>query len=66
MLKEAIYRRCAELLTMRGEQPVLERLIQEAQRAWDDLEDRIMARLSDTMPNRVRAVLEAEEWYTKY
>ncbi len=66
MLKDAIYKRCPELLTIRGEQPVLDRLIKEAQGAWDDIEDRIMQRLSDTMPNRVRAVLEADGWYTKY
>ncbi len=65
-LKEAIYRRCPELLTMRGKEVVLERLIKEAQLAWDELADSELERLSDTMPNRVRAVLNADGWYTKY
>ncbi len=67
LLKEAIYKRCPELLTMRGSKDaILERLISEAKIAWDDLQDSLLERLSDTMPHRVRAVQEAEGWYTKY
>ncbi len=66
-LKERIYKRCPELLTMRrGKEIILERLIQEAKLAWDEIGDNLMERLSDTMPNRVRAVIEAEGWYNKY
>ncbi len=51
---------------MRGKEVVLERLIKEAQLAWDELADSKLERLSDTMPNRVKAVLNADGWYTKY
>ena len=66
LLKEAIYKRCPELLLMRGEQEVLTKLIMEARAAWEEVGDHIMNRLSDTMPHRVRAVLNAGGWYTKY
>ena len=50
---------------MRGVE-TLNALIRAAQEAWDDLADRILNRLSDTGVHRVRAVLDAESWYTKY
>jgi len=42
------------------------RIIAAAQECWADIEVEILRHLSDTMPNRVAAVLEAEGWYTKY
>ncbi|KAJ0134835.1 Uncharacterized protein HZ326_22103 [Fusarium oxysporum f. sp. albedinis] len=41
-------------------------LILAAMEAWDNLEDRILKNLCETMPNRVTAVIDAEGWYTKY
>ena len=41
-------------------------LIQAAKDAWGSIEARVLKNLSNTMPNRVRAVIEADGWYTKY
>ena len=41
-------------------------LINAAQEAWDSLDLAIMENLSATMPHRVRAIIDAEGWYTKY
>ena len=41
-------------------------LIQAAKEAWGSIEARVLKNLSNTMPNRVRAVIEADGWYTKY
>ena len=41
-------------------------LIDAAQEAWQALDLDIMKRLSETMPHRVQAIIEADGWYTKY
>ncbi|KAJ0130328.1 Uncharacterized protein HZ326_26578 [Fusarium oxysporum f. sp. albedinis] len=34
--------------------------------AWDNLEDRILKNLCERMPNRVNAVITAEDWHIRY
>jgi hypothetical protein len=41
-------------------------IIRLAKEVWDELQVDILNNLSDTMPHRVDAVLEAEGWYTSY
>ena len=41
-------------------------LVQTAQEAWHAIEDRVLISLSDSMPNRVHAVIDANGWYTDY
>lgn len=41
-------------------------LIKAAQETWHVIEGRVLIRLSQTMPHRVHAIIEAEGWYTKY
>jgi transposase len=41
-------------------------LIQAAKEAWESIEARILKNLSNTMPNRVRAVIEAEVYEVYY
>jgi transposase len=41
-------------------------LIQTAKEAWGSIEARVLKNLSNTIPNCVRAVIEADGWYTKY
>jgi hypothetical protein len=43
-----------------------EGLIAAAQEAWDSLNLDTMVHLSETMPHRVQAIIEAEGWYTSY
>ena len=66
LLKEQIYKRHPELLIAINTEETLEELIIAAVEVWNDLGDQLLARLCDTMPHRVEAVLKAAGWYTKY
>ncbi len=66
LLKNAIYKRRPDLLTMRGDEKVLACLIETAQRVWDEIKEEIMNKLIVTMKRRAQAVLDAEGGYTKY
>jgi transposase len=55
LLKEAIHKKYPEL-----------EFATKTDENLDLLGDAILCRLSDTMPKRVQAVLDAEGWYTKY
>ena len=66
MLKREIYKQYPELLVADDSIETKEKLIAAAQEVWSQLGDELLATLSDTMPNRVAAVLDAEGWYTKY
>ncbi|KAL3705212.1 hypothetical protein TMatcc_008884 [Talaromyces marneffei ATCC 18224] len=41
-------------------------LIQAGIEAWESIQERVLRNLSDSMPHRVQAVLNADGWYTKY
>jgi hypothetical protein len=66
LLKEAIYKRRPDLLTMNGEAEVLRVLVETAPLAWEDIREDILKQLSDTMVHRVEAVRKADGWYTRY
>ena len=42
-----------------------ELIIKAAKETWQSLEDRILFKLSETMPNQVQAVIEADGWYNE-
>lgn len=42
----------------------LDHLIKAAKEAWHALDGEILVKLSETMPNRVNAVIEVDGWYT--
>ena len=66
MLKEAIHKKYPELEFATKTDENLDLLIRAAQECWAEMGDTLLYRLSDTMPRRVQAVLDAEGWYTKY
>lgn len=66
LLKAKIYDLYPELLDMPNNNYTLEILVDAAQEAWDLLDQDILANLSDSMPRRVRAIIEVDGWYTKY
>lgn len=66
LLKDKIYKICPELKDMPNNDETHSLLIAKAQEAWNLLDLDVMVNLSATMPNRVKAVIEAEGWYTKY
>jgi hypothetical protein len=66
MLKEAIYKKYLELEFATKTDKNLNLLIRATQECWAEMGDTLLCRLSDTMPRRVQAVLDAEGWYTKY
>lgn len=66
LLKQQIYKLRPDLLHMRNNDTTKEILIATAQQAWTMLDLSILEHLSETMPHRVQAILEAEGWYTSY
>ena len=65
-MKQKVYQLYPELKHAPNTTASKELLIKAAKEAWHKLEDRILVRLSETMPNHVQAVIEADGWYTKY
>ena len=65
-MKEEIYKLYPELEQADNTESTRLLLIQAAKEAWQAIEQRILVRLSQTMPHRVKAVIEAQGWYTKY
>ena len=41
-------------------------LVETAQIAWQNIDIGHLEHLSETMPNRVQAIIESEGWYTPY
>lgn len=66
LMKQTIYELYPELEHAPNTQSSKQLLIRAAQEAWHMLEDRVLIRLSETMPHRVKAVIAAKGWYTKY
>lgn len=66
LIKEEIYKLYPELAHTDDSEATRQLLIQAAKEAWQAIEQRILVRLSQTMPHRVKAVIEARGWYTKY
>ena len=65
-MQQKIYQLYPELKHAPNTEGTRQLLIEAAQEAWRAIKDRVLIRLSETMPHRVRAVIEAEGWYTKY
>jgi transposase len=66
LLKDKLYKLHPELKGMPNNEATHTLLIDWAQEAWDALDLDVMKRLSETMPHRVQAIIEADGWYTKY
>ncbi|KAI9041265.1 uncharacterized protein KD926_007219 [Aspergillus affinis] len=66
LMKEEIYKLYPELEHANDTELTRQLLIQAAKEAWQAIEQRILVRLSQTMPHRVKAVIESQGWYTKY
>jgi transposase len=66
IMKAEIYRLRPELEYLEDTVATLALLIATAKLAWHAIEDRILYNLCTCMPDRVKAVLDAKGWYTKY
>ena len=66
LLKGEIYRLYPELVDAPNTVETLDLLIRCAINTWDIIGEELLNRLVDTMVHRVKAVLDAQGWYTKY
>ncbi|KAJ0129920.1 Uncharacterized protein HZ326_26973 [Fusarium oxysporum f. sp. albedinis] len=66
LLKAEIYRSHPELTHAEDTVATEHALVLAAMEAWDNLEERVLKNLCETMPNHVDAVITAEGWYTRY
>lgn len=65
-MKAEIYRLHPELEHAPDTDATLDALVMAAQEAWHSIDTGILYRLSSTMEERVKAVIDAKGWYTKY
>lgn len=67
VLKGKIYEICPELCSkLLYNQETRELLITTAAEAWSQIDMGLFERLADSIPRRVKAIIEADRWYTKY
>lgn len=66
IMKQEIYKLYPELEHAPDTSDTLEQLVHAAKEAWNSIDSQILEKLSNTMPHRVKAVIEANGWYTKY
>ena len=66
LLKEKICKDFPELADLPKNEAPLEKLIHAAITCWEQLEDWVFEAEIDSMPDRMRAVVAAKGWYTKY
>ena len=66
LLKQEMYILYPELVGAPNNAKTLDLLIRCAIDMWERLGKELLNRLIDTMERRVKAVIEAEGWYSKY
>lgn len=67
ILKNNLHKHYPQLATMKGAPPKIKAaLIPALKHCWELIDPSVFENLAKTMPNRVRAVIEAKGWYTKY
>src|SRR5690606_9173908 len=67
ILKNNLHKHYPHLASMKGAPPKIKvALIPALKHCWDLIEPSVFENLARTMPNRVKAVIEAKGWYTKY
>lgn len=66
LMKAELYRLHLELEYAPNTDDTLDALIRGAQEAWHSINNSILYRLATTMDHRVKAIIEADRWYTKY
>ena len=66
LLKERINNEFPELALMPKNNSTLQRLCEAAISVWEDIDNSLLTRLIDSIPNRIKAVINIQGWYTKY
>lgn len=66
LMKAKIYELRPDIKGMPNTQDTLDIVIATAQQAWSELDTEMVEHLAISMPNRVRAVIENDGWYTSY
>ena len=66
-LKEWVNEHHPELETLTSDDKMIkECMIKALEEGWDALKDELFEKLAVSMKKRIKAVLKAEGWYTKY
>ncbi|KAJ5369237.1 uncharacterized protein N7496_008997 [Penicillium cataractarum] len=66
LLKAEIYKLRPDLMHMKNNNETKRILVETAQIAWQNIDMKHLEHLSETMPNRVQAIIDSEGWYTPY
>ena len=66
-LKEWVHEHYPELETLTGsDQIIKERMVEALQQAWAHINDEFLEKLIESMKKRMKTVIRADGWHTKY
>ena len=65
-MKQQIYKLYPNLEHAADTEETRQELIKAAKEAWNSIDEQVLVKLSTTMPHRVKAIIEANGWFTKY
>ncbi|KAJ5471900.1 Transposable element tc3 transposase [Penicillium diatomitis] len=66
LLKAEIYKLRPDLIHMKNNDTTKQILVETAQIAWQNIDIKHLGHLTETMPNRVQAIIDSDGWYTAY
>lgn len=66
LLKDKVLKMFPKIYDMPNNEETRGYLTAAAQTAWSQIDPDVLRRLSESMPRRVQAIIEAEGWYTTY
>jgi transposase len=66
MIKEALHKRYPELWKLHLSEANLAYLSRCLEEVWNEIPQEKITNLIDSLPHRLRAVIAAKGWYTKY
>ena len=66
LIKERIHLKKPRLRYLGKTEEALIELIQATVTVWEEIEQEVLDKLVDSMPDRIQAVIDAKGWYTKY
>ena len=65
-LKESVLELHSEMLDINSDQVIYQALISALHEAWKSIDHELLYGLMASMKDRMKALIKAEGWYTKY
>lgn len=65
-MKRVLHKKYPDIVLMKDSKKVKLRLAEVLPQVWEEIPERYFEAMLDSMPDRVKAVIDAKGWYTKY